>query len=142
MPAISAFCPGCGRSVSPATDVPAIEEAVRFADCLLAALSYVALLPAALFLTLPSLRASRYLRFHSWQSVLFVVTTLALAALTRGIFALLSIIPGIGLLFATLLAGLVALALVMLWCILALKALQGQTYELPWLGRWARALAG
>ena len=111
-------------------------------DCLLAAVSYVALLPAALFLTLPSLRASRYLRFHSWQSVLFVVTTLALAALTRGIFALLSIIPGIGLLFATLLAGLVALALVMLWCILALKALQGQTYELPWLGRWARALAG
>jgi len=147
MPAISAFCPGCGRSVYPEAGLPEADPPVpaasaRFGDSLLAAISYVALLPAALFLALPSLRANRFIRFHSWQSILFVVAAVVLAALTRVVFALLSIIPGIGLLFATLLAGLVTLALVMLWCVLVLKALQGHTYELPWLGRWASALAG
>lgn len=125
-----------------ATDVPPGKDPVKIGDCMLAAISYVALLPAALFLALPSLRASRFVRFHCWQSVLFGVSTVVLAALTRGVFALLSVIPGVGLLFAMLLAGVVALALAMLWCVLVLKALQGQTYELPWLGRWAGALAG
>ena len=147
MPAISVFCPGCGRAVNSGADVspgdvPPREDTVKIADCLLAAISYIALLPAILFLALPSLRSSRYVRFHCWQSVLFAVSTVVLAALTRGVFALLSVIPGVGLLFAILLAGVVALALAMLWCVLVLKAVQGQTYELPWLGRWAGALAG
>lgn len=142
MPAISVFCPGCGRAVNSAADVPLAEDPAKIGDRLLAAFSYVALLPAVLFLALPSLRSGRFVRFHCWQSVLFAVSTVVLAALTRGVFALLSVIPGVGLLSAILLAGVVALALAMLWCVLVFKALQGQTYELPWLGRWAGALTG
>lgn len=138
MPDISAFCPGCGRStVAP----PEPADSVATGERLLAALAYVALLPAALFLTLPSFRTNRFVRFHSWQSVLLVVLTLVLAGVTRLLFALLSIIPAIGLLFATLMAGLVALALLMTWCVVVLMALQGKHYELAWLGRWAEALA-
>jgi len=143
MPAISAFCPGCGRSADSSSETVSSEpRAAGFGEALAGSLAYFALLPALLFLGLPSFRARRFLRFHSWQSVLFVITTLAIAALTRAIFALLAIIPGMGFLFAVLLAGVVALALVMIWCVLVLKALQGRTYELPWLGRWATLLTG
>ena len=138
MPDISAFCPACGRSIAAA---PEPAQAAGSGDRVLAALAYVALLPAALFLTLPSFRTNRFLRFHSWQSVLFFGLTLALAGLTRLLFSLLSIVPGIGFPFAVLMAGLVTLALVMTWCVVVIMALRGKHYELPWLGRWAEMFA-
>ena len=141
MPDISAFCPGCGRSTSATVDMDVPETETATGDRLFAALAYVALLPASLFLILPSFKSNYFVRFHSWQSVLFVLVTAVLAGLTRAMFSLLSIIPGIGFLFATLLAGIVTLALVMMWCVLVIKALQGKRYELPWLGQWAATLA-
>lgn len=140
MPDISAFCPGCGRSISAVADLDMLETKTDTGNRLFAALAYVALLPAGLFLILPSFKNNHFVRFHSWQSVLFVVVTAVLAGFTRAMFSLLSIIPGIGFLFATLMAGLVTLALVMMWCVLVIKALQGKRYELPWLGRWAATL--
>lgn len=150
MPDISAFCPACGRSTSASagrvlpqsedtTQTENMEFGVR--ERVLAALAYLALVPAVLFLILPSLKTARFVKFHSWQSVFFVAVTIVLAGMTRALFWLLAIIPAIGFLFATLMAGLVTLALVTVWCILVIKALQGKGYELPWLGRWAETLA-
>jgi len=59
----------------------------------------------------------------------------------RGLFALFSIFAGVGLLLATLTVGLVFLAIVFLWLVLVIKAVQGEAYELPWLGRIAAGLA-
>lgn len=138
MPDISGFCPGCGRSTVAETEpAPAAGPSHR----IFAAAAYVALLPAALFLTLPSFRTNRFMRFHSWQSVLLVAVALVLAGVTRLLFSLLSIVPGIGFLFAALMTGLVTLALVMTWCVVVIMALRGKHYELPWLGRWAEMLA-
>jgi uncharacterized membrane protein len=143
MPEISAFCPGCGHSVQGSDDrTVAFERAANARDALLGALAYIALLPAVLFLTLPSLKASRFVRFHSWQSVFFAIVTVMLAGLMRGLFALLSLFAGLGFLFATLTVGLVLLAVVLLWLVLVIKAVQGESYELPWLGRIASGLAG
>ena len=143
MPEISAFCPGCGRSVQGSDDAAlAFEPAANTRDALLGGLAYVALLPAVLFLTLPSLKTSRFVRFHSWQSVFFAILTVILAGLMRGLFALFSVFPGAGFLFATLTVGLVFLAVVFLWLVLVIKAVQGESYELPWLGRIASGLAG
>ena len=143
MPDISEFCPGCGRSVHGRDDAgfPAIR-ADNARDALLGAIAYVALLPAVLFLALPSLRASRFVRFHSWQSVFFAVVTIILAGLMRGLFAVFSFLGGVGFLFATLTVGLVFLAVVFLWLVLVVKALQHEVYELPWLGQVAAGLTG
>jgi uncharacterized membrane protein len=143
MPDISAFCPGCRRSVNALAE-PAPEEQIEsgIRERLLATLAYMAALPAIVFLALPSLKTSRFVRFHSWQSVLFVLGALLLAGVTRVLFAIFSVIPVIGFLFSTLLAGLVALALVMIWCVLVVKTLQGKNYELPLMGPWAAVLAG
>jgi uncharacterized membrane protein len=141
MPDISAFCPACGRSVnehSPITSVPLLATNRR--EAFLGALAYVALLPAILFLALPSLRSSLFVRFHSWQSVFFAGSAVLVAALMRGVFAFFSLFPGIGFLFGVLAVGLVFLGLALLWMVLVIKAVQGQVYEIPWLGRAAAAL--
>lgn len=141
MPDISAFCPACGRSVneqSPTASVPWLAADRR--EAFLGASAYVALLPAILFLALPSLRTSMFVRFHSWQSLLFTGSAVVLAALMRGVFAFFSLFPGIGFLFGVLATGLVCLGLAFLWIVLVIKAIQGQVYEIPWLGRAAAAL--
>jgi len=140
MPEISAFCPGCGRSVDRAGSADQIfASGVR--DWLLGPLAYVALVPAIVFLIVPPLRSSRFVRFHSWQSILFAVATAVAALATRLLFFVLSVIPFGGFLLAWLLIGLVVLAVVVLWGVLVLKAALGEAFELPWLGPLAAQLA-
>ena len=142
MPEISAFCPACGRSVQESGDVGLPElHATSTRDVLLGALAYVALVPAIVFLALPSLKASRFVRFHSWQSILFATTAVILAVCIRGLFAFFSLFPGTGFLLGVLASGLVFLALVFLWLVLVAKAVQGEAYEVPWLGHLAANLA-
>jgi uncharacterized membrane protein len=49
---------------------------------------------------------------------------------------------GIGFLFGVLAVGLIFLAIVFLWVVLIIKALQGSAHELPWLGQAAARLSG
>ena len=140
MPEISAFCPGCGRSVHLAgSEDPIFAAGVR--DLLLGTLAYVAVLPAIVFLVVPRLGGSRFVRFHSWQSILFTVASAIAGLATRLLFFALSVIPFGGFLLASLLIGLVALAIVVLWGVLVLKAALGEAFELPWLGPVAAHLA-
>ena len=142
MPEISAFCPGCGCSVREIGDAGLPElQATSTRDALFGALAYVALVPAVIFLTLPSLKASRFVRFHSWQSIFFAITAVILAVCMRGLFAFFSLFPGTGFLLGVLASGLVFLALVFLWLVLVAKAVQGEAYGVPWLGHLAANLA-
>lgn len=142
MPEISAFCPGCGRSVQESAEVGLPElRTTSTRDALLGALAYVALVPAIIFLALPSLKASKFVRFHSWQSIFFTLAAIILAICMRGLFAFFSLFPGTGFLLGVLASGLVFLALVFLWLVLVTKAIQGEAYEVPWLGRLAENLA-
>jgi uncharacterized membrane protein len=137
MPEISAFCPGCGRSVHHVgDDDPAF--AARLRDAVLGTLAY-AVLPAIVFLAVPRLRTSPFVRFHSWQSILFIAAGALAGLATRLLFFVLSAMGGF--LLAWLSVGLVALAIVVLWGVLALKAALGEAFELPWLGPLAAHLA-
>jgi len=140
MPEISAFCPGCGRSVDHLGTGDPISAA-RVGDSILGILAYIAVLPAILFLVVPRLGTSRFVRFHSWQSILFAGASGVAALATRLLFVALSVIPFGGFLLAWLLIGLVALAIVVLWGVLVLKAALGEAFELPWLGPVAAHLA-
>jgi len=137
MPDISAFCPACGRSVLAAELLATSDNR----DALLAGSAYVTPFPAIAFLVIPALRSSRFVRFHSWQSVFFGATALIAAFLVKFIFAILSLLPVVGFLLAWLLLGITFLAIVVTWVVLLVKALQGQSYELPVIGGLASRLA-
>jgi len=121
MPASAAFCPACGWSMRP---LPA-------EDRVLGALAYLTIVPAVVFLLLPSFRGHRFLRFHAWQSIMiwaiFLVLTVVALLLSNVAAAIVFLLFGI----------LASLAMLFLWIVLSIKAWQGERFELPWLGEFA-----
>ena len=138
MPEISGFCPGCGRSVH------ALEElrAASAREALLGALAYATVVPAILFLAIPAFKGSRFVRFHSWQSVFFAAAAAITVLVMKLLFGVFSILPAIGLLLAWLCVGVLFIAIMVIWVLLTLQAVQGQSYELPVIGSMAAQLAG
>ena len=126
MPTVGSFCPACG-SAKPAAK-PALGRTGGIPDRVAGALAYVFLLPAIFFLLRPSFNRNRFIRFHAWQSIL-------LAAVTVIVFGvLLSMMGRVLVIFASFI---VALGWFILWLVLIVKALQGEMFELPLLGRLA-----
>ena len=124
MPANASFCPGCGQSMHP---VPLVERSA-------AAVAYLTLAPGVVLLFLPQFRASRFVRFHAWQSLLlwgiFLVFTLAAILLSNVAAAMFLLLFGI----------LASLAMFFLWVVLSLKAWRGERFELPLLGMLAERM--
>ena len=110
-------------------------------DALLGGLAYVTIVPAIALLAVPALRSSRFVRFHCWQSLFFTAAAAIAAFLVKFVFAILSLLPVIGFLLAWLSIGVTFLAIAVIWVVLLVKALQGQSYELPVLGGIALKLA-
>jgi uncharacterized membrane protein len=135
MPEGAAFCPGCGRRmiVAPA----AVSPPVRFRENLMAALAYVSFVPALILLRLQSYKGNRLVRFHAVQSIFFAIAAVLFAIVVRILFALLSLIPRFGYLFAWLAVFVAVLAGLMVWLVLLIKALQGERFKLPVIGRLA-----
>ena len=146
MPEVSGYCPSCGRSVMPEAESEAeghplpTASAADVKEAVLGALAYFTIVPAIVLLAIPVLRAKPFVRFHASQSILFSAATAIIGVAVRVIFAILSFVPFIGILFAWLSVGLVFLAVVMLWAVLVVKASQGEIYELPWIGHFASRL--
>jgi uncharacterized membrane protein len=136
MPEISEFCPGCGLPVG----APEIPRAADSRDALLAAAAYL-VAPAIVFLAVPALHRSRFVRFHSWQSIFFVAAAAVTVLVMKLLFGVFAILPAIGLLLAWLCVGVVFIGIAVLWVLLTVKAAQGQNYELPVIGSMAAQLA-
>ena len=128
-------------AISPAVDVwsvnPTPDSPTNLNDRLIAALVYVTFIPAILVLMIPAFRPNRFLRFHAYQSILFTIATVLVAIGVRILFSILTLIPAVGFLLAWLFMTVVALGLAIVWLVLLAKALQGQTFRLPWLGNLA-----
>ena len=153
MPDISEFCPQCGRpvregtffppEVEPAEEVGPAEEApaaelppVAWSDRLVGASAYLTFVPALCFIFLKQFQQRKFVRFHAFQSVFFWAGVVALVLL--GMLA-----STLGLLLLWMVIGsLVGVALFFTWVVLAVKALQGEWFELPWLGALAGQQAG
>jgi uncharacterized membrane protein len=104
------------------------------AERLVGAAAYLTLIPAVVILFVPAFSSHRFVRFHAWQSIFlwgifFILTVVALllsnvaAAMVLLIFGILSV-----------------LAMLFLWFVLTFKALQGERFELPFLGDVAASL--
>jgi uncharacterized membrane protein len=154
MPDISEFCPACGRPVREGTffapepnaenaesahatelteeSSPVLLPPVQLNDRLVGAFVYWTFIPAVVFLFLKQYRERKFVRFHAYQSIFFWATVVVLLVLGL-------LVSTFGWLFIWLVIGaLMFLGLFFTWAVLLVKALQGECFELPWLG----ALAG
>jgi len=143
MPLVAAFCPGCGRPTaakiaSQAAGSIAFNAKVGFLpENIAGALAYLTFIPAIVFLTREPYRGNRFVRFHSIQCILLWLAALAIAALLKLAGLLLFYLPVAGPLLAVLISVGVGLAAVLIWLVLVIKAVQGERFELPWLGSLA-----
>jgi uncharacterized membrane protein len=144
-----AFCSVCGTQVpdgsttcsahrSPAPAGGAAPASTGgLTDNVAGMLAYVTIVPAIIFLVIEPYNRSRFVRFHSFQSIFFAVAwTVIWIALS-----IVGTIPVLG--WATLLIWpLLGLGGLILWIVLLMKANQGQMFKLPIIGDMAEKQAG
>jgi uncharacterized membrane protein len=132
MPDEAAFCPGCGRRT---IAVPgAVANTGFLKENVAGALAYFTFIPALVFLRIMPFKRNHFVRFHSFQSIFLIIAGLAIAVGLRLCFAVLTFIPMFGYMLAWLVALLVALAGVILWLVVVVKAFQGELFKLPVIG--------
>lgn len=100
-------------------------------------LAYITIIPAVIFLLVEPYNKSSYIRFHSWQCI-FMAIAWIVADVAIGILARLFSFMG---LFAFGLYPLVALAMLILWIIVLIKAFNGERFKLPVVGDLAEKQA-
>jgi uncharacterized membrane protein len=99
-------------------------------------LAYVTIIPAIIFLVMAPYNKSRFVRFHSFQSIFFCVAWIVLWIA----LSIVGMIPVLGWL-TLLIWPLLGLGGLILWIILLLKANQGQMFKLPVIGDLAEKQA-
>ena len=140
MPDAAAYCPGCGRAMRP------IERAQGtvggLPETLAGAMAYCTIIPAIVFLLVEPYRKNRFVRFHSLQCLGVCLVTLVVGAMLRVAGFVLFFIPVLGHLLVWLMSMVVTLALLVVWVVLIVKALQGEMFKLPVVGDFAERRAG
>ncbi len=139
MPETAAFCPGCGRTMQVTSR--AQGKVGAFPESIAGALAYFSFIPAIIFLLVEPYRSNHFVRFHSVQSLLFCLASVAIASLLRLLSLVISWIPRVGPLFLVLIATVSGLAAFLVWIVLVVKALQGEMFQLPWIGALAEKRA-
>jgi uncharacterized membrane protein len=140
-------CPSCNRSTTPATatvQAPGTPQAAASAqpaaggltDNVAGMLAYITIIPAIIFLVMEPYNRNRFIRFHSFQCILFWVALVVIHIALSAVGAVPLLI------FITLpLHLLIWLGSVVIWVILLIKANQGLMYKLPFIGDLAEKQA-
>jgi uncharacterized membrane protein len=143
-----AFCNRCGTQIADGMTtcaacsggtvaVAAHPAGAGLADNVAGMLAYVTFIPAIIFLVTPPYNQSRFVRFHSYQSIFFSVAIFGIQVA----LSILTVVP-----FLIFITGplhlLVALGALIIWIMLLLKANQGQMFKLPVIGDLAEKQAG
>ena len=105
------------------------------------ALAYLTFVPALVFLFLDPFRRNRFVRFHALQCLLCWGAAIVLIIALKLAGDLVFLIPTAGPLFVTIIDVLAALATVLVWLVLLVKAIQGEMFRLPLLGGVAEQYA-
>jgi uncharacterized membrane protein/ribosomal protein L40E len=135
LPDDAVFCAECGADLRPIErahgKVGALPEIAA------GALAYC-VAPIVVFLTVPPYRRNRFVRFHCFQCAGLLLGVIVVTALLWLLGSALGLIPVLGLLLISTLAG---LAFFVLWAVMVIKALQGEMLKLPLVGDFAEAQA-
>lgn len=115
-------------------------SAAGLSDNIAAALAYITIIPAIVFLVLAPYNRIPLVRFHSFQSIAFCVAAFVLQVALMIAEGFLHFIPMSFVLFSAvhLLLGLV---LFIAWIVVILKASKGEWYKLPFIGDFAEKQA-
>jgi uncharacterized membrane protein len=145
----TAFCNHCGAPLSAAPGVPAgappaptyaVQPAAAvgsgLSDTAAAALAYVTIIPAILFLVMEPYNRKPFIKFHSFQSIGLAVAWIAIWVIISVMHIALHFIPLIGVLFLFV-NLLVCVGFFVLWLIAIIKASKGEWYKLPIIGDFA-----
>lgn len=117
--------------VPPQPSAPQSPAQSGLSDTAAGALAYITLIPAIIFLIVEPYNRNPFVKFHSWQSIFLCIAAFALQVV-------LTVIPVIG----WIILPFVALGILILWIFVILKALKGERYELPIIGKLAAQQAG
>jgi uncharacterized membrane protein len=135
--------PGAGYTGAPAQPMyPQQPMAMNagLSDNVAAALSYVTIIPAIIFLVLEPYNKVPLIRFHSWQSIFLFIGAVVLQFAVTMLHVMMHFIPLIWILFA-LIHFVLGIGLFILWIIAILKASKGEWYKIPVIGDFAEKQA-
>jgi len=113
------------------TPVPPQAAQSGLSDNTAGALAYVTIIPAIIFLLIEPYNKNSFVRFHAWQCIFLAIASIA-------IHLVLGIIPVIG----WFILPFVSLGILIIWIIALVKALNGEKYQLPIIGKFAAQQAG
>jgi uncharacterized membrane protein len=139
MPDAAAYCPGCGRAMRPVERAQGTVGGLP--ETLAGAMAYCTIIPAIVFLLVEPYSKNRFVRFHSLQCLGVCLVSLVVGAMLRVAGFVLFFIPVLGHLLVWLLSMVVTLALLVVWVVLIVKALQGEMFKLPVVGDFAERRA-
>jgi uncharacterized membrane protein len=135
LPENAITCAACGQSMTGAASAQAAAGNIN--DNVAGMLAYFTIIPAIVFLLIEPFNRKPFVRFHSFQSIFFLV---ALIAIHLGLLVL-GAIPLLVLLTVPL-QLIVSIGACILWIVLVIKAYQGQMFRLPVIGDMAAQQAG
>jgi len=145
----TAFCNHCGAplgapATAPATPTYAVQPAVTtgsgLSETAAAAISYITIIPAIIFLAIEPYNKMPFVRFHSFQSIGLCVVWFAIWMVVTIMQMALHFIPFLGFLFIFV-HLLVALGMFIVWLMAIIKASKGEWYKLPFIGDFAEKQA-
>lgn len=112
------------------TPVPPQSAQAGLNDNTAGALAYVTIIPAIIFLVVEPYKNSSYVRFHSWQCIFLYLLGFVLGFI--------NVIPILGqIVFLIAMIG-----LFVAWLMALLRALKGERWEIPLIGKYAAKQAG
>lgn len=132
------YCSRCGAPAG-AGGSPPPPAATGISANVGAGLAYlIGLVTGIIFLLLPGYNRDPLVRFHAWQSI-FLHVAFILTMMLLGVLRM--ILPWSLHGIANMLSVLLSLAFLAGWILAIVKAFQGQIYELPVVGEFARRRA-
>jgi uncharacterized membrane protein len=153
----SAFCNNCGASLSapaPGASAPpvaaapgagyaappaAAAQSSGLTPNSAAAISYITVIPAILFLVMDPYKKMPIVRFHSFQSIGIAVGWFVLWIVVAILSMLVAFIPGVRMLLILVpfLYVIVGLGVFILWLMAIIKASKGEWFKIPFIGDFA-----
>jgi uncharacterized membrane protein len=152
----NAFCNHCGAPMAAAATAPAGAAAAPaptyamqpvaaagsgLSENSAAAIAYITIIPAILFLVIEPYNKMPFVRFHAFQSIGLTVVWFALWIVITMLRVVLHFVPLIGLLFLLVDLG-ICVGVFIVWLIAIMKASKGEWYKLPFIGDFAEKQAG
>lgn len=94
------------------------------------ALAYITIIPAIIFLVIEPYNKNSFVRFHAWQCIFLY--------LVGFVVGFINVIPILG----QIVFILAMIGLFVVWIMAVLKALKGERWEIPIIGKYAAKQAG